>query len=147
MMLSMVMGLVLAWLPMNLINLYRDFDNSEKSSPWFSLIFAFCHVSAMTSAVWNPIIYSWFNPQFKETLLRSIQDKRIANTIGERRVNSICRISRGLSISEKRGIKCALLRKNEEGVTNNLNNLMDTTQLVPNINENCLRLISRFGSD
>lgn len=40
MMAAMVGGLVLAWLPMNLINLYRDFSSSEKGSEWFLLIFA-----------------------------------------------------------------------------------------------------------
>ncbi|WKY07028.1 hypothetical protein Q1695_006872 [Nippostrongylus brasiliensis] len=28
-------------------------------------VFALCHVSAMTSAALNPVIYSWFNPQFR----------------------------------------------------------------------------------
>uniref|UniRef100_A0A1I7ZKY0 G_PROTEIN_RECEP_F1_2 domain-containing protein n=1 Tax=Steinernema glaseri TaxID=37863 RepID=A0A1I7ZKY0_9BILA len=67
MMVSMVLGLVLAWLPLNLINLWRDFDNSDPSE-WFSLVFAGGHVVAMTSAALNPVIYSWFNPQFRETL-------------------------------------------------------------------------------
>lgn len=40
MMVAMVGGLVLAWLPMNLINLWRDFSSSEKASEWYSLIFA-----------------------------------------------------------------------------------------------------------
>lgn len=51
MMISMVFFLVLAWLPMNLINLWRDFDASEGVSEWYSLVFAACHVVAMTSAV------------------------------------------------------------------------------------------------
>ncbi|TMS38476.1 hypothetical protein L596_005195 [Steinernema carpocapsae] len=68
MMVSMVLGLVLAWLPLNLINLWRDFDSTEEPSKWFSLLFAGGHVIAMTSAALNPVIYSWFNPQFKEIL-------------------------------------------------------------------------------
>uniref|UniRef100_A0A914DEM0 G-protein coupled receptors family 1 profile domain-containing protein n=1 Tax=Acrobeloides nanus TaxID=290746 RepID=A0A914DEM0_9BILA len=67
MMIAMVGGLVLAWLPMNLVNLYRDYF-LDSIHPSYSLIFAGCHVVAMTSAVWNPIIYSWFNPQFRSTL-------------------------------------------------------------------------------
>lgn len=61
----MVLGLVLAWLPLNLINLSRDFNGV---TAWFSTIFAFCHVIAMTSAAWNPVIYSWFNPQLRMAL-------------------------------------------------------------------------------
>ncbi|CAD5227201.1 unnamed protein product [Bursaphelenchus xylophilus] len=72
MMVAMVGGLVLAWLPMNLINLMRDFDASpDRFSDWYSLVFAGCHVVAMTSAVWNFVIYSWFNLQFKQTLLQA----------------------------------------------------------------------------
>ncbi|KAI1726614.1 7 transmembrane receptor (rhodopsin family) domain-containing protein [Ditylenchus destructor] len=80
MMLTMVMGLVLAWLPMNLINLWRDFDDVG-SSEWYSLIFALCHATAMTSAVWNPIIYSWFNPQFKQTLRSSLKARERRITV------------------------------------------------------------------
>lgn len=69
MMVAMVGGLVLAWLPMNLINMWRDFSPPERFPEWYSVAFAACHVTAMTSAVWNFVIYSWFNPQFKETLL------------------------------------------------------------------------------
>ncbi|VDM30162.1 unnamed protein product [Toxocara canis] len=65
MMVCMVLGLVLAWLPLNLINLSRDFNGVNA---WFSAMFAFCHVIAMTSAAWNPVIYSWFNPQLRTTL-------------------------------------------------------------------------------
>lgn len=79
MMATMVMGLVLAWLPMNLINLWRDFDDTaDRLSEWYSLVFAACHVMAMTSAVWNPIIYSWFNPHFKETLRRAIERRKLS---------------------------------------------------------------------
>ena len=89
------MGLVLAWLPMNLINLWRDF-NDVGSSEWYSLIFALCHATgflilcfmteifyftAMTSAVWNPIIYSWFNPQFKQTLRSSLKARERRITV------------------------------------------------------------------
>lgn len=65
MMVCMVLSFVLAWLPLNLINLSRDFYGV---SSLFSILFALCHVIAMTSAVWNPVIYSWFNPQLRTTI-------------------------------------------------------------------------------
>ncbi|KAL7079764.1 hypothetical protein ACQ4LE_001367 [Meloidogyne hapla] len=96
MMATMVAGLVLAWLPMNLINLWRDLNNEnsvnddelintkqlensieiEANTAWFSLIFAASHSIAMTSAVWNPIIYSFFNPQFRETIRKVLERRR-----------------------------------------------------------------------
>ncbi|VDM96408.1 unnamed protein product [Thelazia callipaeda] len=70
MMVCMVLSFVFAWLPLNLINLFRDFYGV---SSLFSILFALCHVTAMTSAVWNPIIYSWFNPQLRNTIRNIIQ--------------------------------------------------------------------------
>ncbi|CAJ0587782.1 unnamed protein product, partial [Mesorhabditis spiculigera] len=67
MMISMVGGLVLAWMPLNAMNLLRDFFQFGGEG-WFSTVFALCHVVAMTSAVWNPLIYSWFNPQFRAAI-------------------------------------------------------------------------------
>uniref|UniRef100_A0A0K0DQ42 G_PROTEIN_RECEP_F1_2 domain-containing protein n=1 Tax=Angiostrongylus cantonensis TaxID=6313 RepID=A0A0K0DQ42_ANGCA len=67
MMIAMVLGFVFAWMPLNAINLYRDWG-SFVNRPWFSTVFALCHVSAMMSAALNPVIYSWFNPQFRGTI-------------------------------------------------------------------------------
>uniref|UniRef100_A0A914WC16 G-protein coupled receptors family 1 profile domain-containing protein n=1 Tax=Plectus sambesii TaxID=2011161 RepID=A0A914WC16_9BILA len=96
MMVTMVFSFLLAWLPLNFVNIVRDFDlspyyvestigheqvaedSSSKQSSfgiipvnWFSVFFAAGHVVAMTSAVWNPLIYGWYNPQFR-TALRQI---------------------------------------------------------------------------
>ncbi|KAK6746496.1 hypothetical protein RB195_000019 [Necator americanus] len=67
MMIAMVLGFIFAWMPLNAINLYRDLGSSV-GSPWFSTVFALCHVLAMTSAALNPVIYSWFNPQFRSAI-------------------------------------------------------------------------------
>ncbi|KAK5977439.1 Neuropeptide Y receptor [Trichostrongylus colubriformis] len=67
MMIAMVLGFIFAWMPLNAINLYRDWG-SVINKPWFSTVFALCHVSAMTSAALNPVIYSWFNPQFRKAI-------------------------------------------------------------------------------
>ncbi|KAL6738365.1 hypothetical protein Aduo_011920 [Ancylostoma duodenale] len=78
MMIAMVLGFIFAWMPLNAINLYRDLGSSV-NSPWFSTVFALCHVLAMTSAALNPVIYSWFNPQFRSAIqsLCSGQRKRV----------------------------------------------------------------------
>ncbi|KAK6048560.1 hypothetical protein COOONC_13936 [Cooperia oncophora] len=67
MMIAMVLGFIFAWMPLNAINMYRDWG-SFTNKPWFSTVFALCHVSAMTSAALNPVIYSWFNPQFRKAI-------------------------------------------------------------------------------
>ncbi|UMM28741.1 hypothetical protein L5515_011443 [Caenorhabditis briggsae] len=67
MMIVMVVGFVLAWMPFNAVNLYRDLFGIS-TTKWYSTVFALCHVCAMCSAVLNPIIYSWFNPQFRTSI-------------------------------------------------------------------------------
>lgn len=64
MMSLMVVFFVLAWLPLNVINLLRDFElvNFEE---FFNFVFVLCHLTSMTSLVWNPIIYSFFNRPFR----------------------------------------------------------------------------------
>ncbi|GMR48081.1 hypothetical protein PMAYCL1PPCAC_18276, partial [Pristionchus mayeri] len=73
MMVYMVGGLVFTWLPLNLVNLYRDFFDITSFGAWWSMVFASSHVIAMMSGVVNPVIYSWFNPVFRiavENLIR-----------------------------------------------------------------------------
>lgn len=82
MMLAMVLGFVFAWMPLNAINLYRDWSTFA-NKPWYSTVFALCHVSAMTSAALNPVIYSWFNPQFRGVIqsLCSGERKRVKSKL------------------------------------------------------------------
>lgn len=74
MMVYMVGGLFVAWMPLNLVNLYRDFFDISSFGSWYSTVFAFSHVIAMMSGIVNPLIYSWFNPAFRtsvENLIRT----------------------------------------------------------------------------
>ncbi|KAF8372866.1 npr-3 [Pristionchus pacificus] len=73
MMVYMVGGLLIAWMPLNLVNLYRDFFDITSFGPWYSTVFAFSHVIAMMSGVVNPVIYSWFNPSFRSAIQNLIR--------------------------------------------------------------------------
>ena len=61
-----------SWAPLNLFNILIDtfepFDNSESSSKMMLMIFAFCHLMAMTSVVTNPVMYGFLNENFKQSL-------------------------------------------------------------------------------
>ncbi|CAI4231834.1 unnamed protein product [Auanema sp. JU1783] len=76
MMIVMVLGFIFAWVPINCINLYRDLISTFTVTTWFSMVFALCHVTAMMSAVLNPVIYSWFNPQFRSAIQSVFQRHR-----------------------------------------------------------------------
>ncbi|CAB3409852.1 unnamed protein product [Caenorhabditis bovis] len=78
MMIVMVVGFVLAWMPFNAINLYRDLYGGS-ITPWYSTVFSLCHVCAMCSAVLNPIIYSWFNLQFRTSITTLFKSKKAKN--------------------------------------------------------------------
>ena len=63
----------LSWAPLNIFNIVLDifepFDNSdEEETKMMLMVFAFCHLSAMTSVCSNPIMYGFLNENFKQTL-------------------------------------------------------------------------------
>ena len=62
-----------SWAPLNMFNILIDtfepFDNSESSSKMMLMIFAFCHLMAMTSVVTNPVMYGFLNENFKQSLM------------------------------------------------------------------------------
>jgi hypothetical protein len=53
----------------------------------------------MTSAVWNCVIYSWFNPQFKETLLEALGRNGQLPFIRVRKRSSLPSINIGTSVT------------------------------------------------
>lgn len=54
------------WLPLNVINLLTDFGVVSNDRESFNLIFGLCHMFGMTSACSNPILYGWFNENFRK---------------------------------------------------------------------------------
>ena len=62
----------LSWAPLNLFNIVFDifepFENTEEDTRMMLKIFAFCHLSAMTSVCSNPIMYGFLNENFKQSL-------------------------------------------------------------------------------
>lgn len=55
----------LCWFPISLLNLLADFDYSIFMFKNFLLAFAVAHVVAMVSACLNPVVYGWFNSNFR----------------------------------------------------------------------------------
>lgn len=71
MMTVMVLLFALAWSPMLFVNLLRDFNVAASfiNGENFNLVFAVCHIASMTSIIWNPLIYSWFNEPFRTAIM------------------------------------------------------------------------------
>lgn len=54
-----------SWLPINILNLVCDFGFHFDSDVTFRIVFALCHMVAMSSAITNPFLYGWFNGNFR----------------------------------------------------------------------------------
>lgn len=57
----LVVSFIVSWLPVNILNLLRDYDSFPEA--YIAIMFAICHMIAMTSILWNPMIYCWYNKQ------------------------------------------------------------------------------------
>ena len=75
MMAAMLCSFILAWLPLNMMNVMRDFDIIDLAATYFYTMFAVVHVIAMTACICNPIIYSWFNEPFRLAVMRMLPEQ------------------------------------------------------------------------
>ncbi|GMS95765.1 hypothetical protein PENTCL1PPCAC_17940, partial [Pristionchus entomophagus] len=107
MMVYMVGGLFVAWMPLNLINLYRDFFEITSFGAWYTTVFATCHVIAMMSGIVNPLIYSWFNPAFRtavENVIRRCAVGRFQSSSGDSEVRPLKHTIKLVANNERNGI-------------------------------------------
>lgn len=51
----MLFSFIGAWLPFNILHLFRDFSISDTDDVWYPTVFVACHLLAMTSLIWNPV--------------------------------------------------------------------------------------------
>lgn len=57
------------WLPLTSVNLLADFDHTVFPSPsHFCLTYALCLLFALSSVFVNPVVYGWFNSNFRRDL-------------------------------------------------------------------------------
>lgn len=64
----MVVVFVVCWIPLNALGIYLDImaDEPDFSPP--SVMIITCHIIAMTSAVYNPLLYAWLSETFRRNL-------------------------------------------------------------------------------
>jgi len=70
MLIAMVAIFAVCWLPLNVILLSLEYDESVGASPYFLLVFFAAHVIAMSSTVYNPFLYAWMNDNFRKEFRR-----------------------------------------------------------------------------
>ena len=64
MLIAMVAIFVICWLPLNVINILYDFK-SDLINEHFRVYFLICHCLAMSSTCYNPFLYAWLSPSFR----------------------------------------------------------------------------------
>ncbi len=66
----MVVVFVVCWIPLNGLWIYIDIKSTDKNFniPYLEAIFFTCHIVAMSSAVYNPLLYAWLNDTFRRNL-------------------------------------------------------------------------------
>ena len=62
----------LCWFPLTLLNLLADFNYFIFMYKNFLLAFSLAHLIAMVSACLNPVIYGWFNSNFRREFTRIV---------------------------------------------------------------------------
>jgi len=70
MLIAMVAIFAVCWLPLNVILLTLEYDESLAYSPYFLFVFFAAHVVAMSSTVYNPFLYAWMNDNFRKEFRR-----------------------------------------------------------------------------
>ena len=78
----------LCWFPLTLLNLLADMNYFIFMYKNFLLAFAVAHLVAMISACLNPIVYGWFNNNFRREFSRIVcfwRDEELFYQDGEKR--------------------------------------------------------------
>ena len=85
----------MSWAPLNIFNIVIDifepFQNNEEDTKVMLLVFACCHLSAMSSVCSNPIMYGFLNENFKQSLHTLMKKYSCIHNIVKRISNLVSR--------------------------------------------------------
>lgn len=73
-----------SWLPLAVFSLAADLMTPAMSSRQLYVALAICHLTAMTSAVSNPIIYGWMNSNIRNELYQLFYTKILRRRLENR---------------------------------------------------------------
>ena len=69
----------LAWAPIHVFLIIMDGFHDTQPDETILLIYACCHLSAMTTVCVNPLLYGWCNTNFKEVITTTTKAARRLN--------------------------------------------------------------------
>lgn len=65
MLIAMIVSFVLAWLPLNTMLVVWEFNQDIEKNRFFVATFFVAHLVAISSTIYNPLLYAWMNDIFK----------------------------------------------------------------------------------
>lgn len=82
MLIAMVVVFVVCWIPLNALSIYSDTKANDPNFtiPYFNAIFVTCHIIAMSSAVYNPLLYAWLSETFRRNLRTLVPRWRVKSS-------------------------------------------------------------------
>ncbi|EDW72685.2 uncharacterized protein Dwil_GK17048 [Drosophila willistoni] len=108
MLIAMVAVFGLSWLPINLVNIFDDFDDKSNEWRFYILFFFVAHSIAMSSTCYNPFLYAWLNENFRKEFKHVLPCFNPSN-------NNIINITRGYNRSDRNTCGPRLHHGNGEG--------------------------------
>lgn len=108
MLIAMVAVFGLSWLPINLVNIFDDFNDKSKDWRFYILFFFVAHSIAMSSTCYNPFLYAWLNENFRKEFKNVLPCFNPSN-------NNIINITRGYNRSDRNTCGPRLHHGNGEG--------------------------------
>lgn len=94
MLIAMVGVFGLSWLPINVVNIFDDFDDKSNEWRFYILFFFVAHSIAMSSTCYNPFLYAWLNENFRKEFKHVLPCFNPSN-------NNIINITRGYNRSDR----------------------------------------------
>lgn len=130
MLIAMVVIFIICWIPLNCLWLISDlgwYDFSEWD--YFTLIFFICHLCAMSSAVYNPFLYTWLNESFRNEFVQILPACiiRLIKIKPSSRKNYMVVTSSGLQLQEKMAKKD---QTNQQGDSNSTSHSQDEIRML-----------------
>ncbi|ALC45209.1 sNPF-R [Drosophila busckii] len=108
MLIAMVAVFGLSWLPINVVNIFDDFDDKSNEWRFYILFFFVAHSIAMSSTCYNPFLYAWLNENFRKEFKHVLPCFNPSN-------NNIINITRGYNRSDRNTCGPRLHHGNGEG--------------------------------
>lgn len=81
---AVTLTFAISWLPLNVFNVLADGNEllMLTALSQLKLLFPFCHLLVLCSAMLNPLLYGWLNTNFRDEFVRLLCPRRYVPCVG-----------------------------------------------------------------